>query len=535
MKKGSEEPSQHGPEPKQSDGPNTPLHPSIQEFIFNLNEEEWKDFISMIDCQMARNQFVEVCQAVLQVVSSSSMNVILPVFAHKERDLEHSSNTCPSCKSAGSSTSAKMSGRPASQGRMLRLKVSLAALWKTMTAWRPSCATSIATTALCSSVTDHRSDSGEQRTSDLPEVDSVVPHGGECCDPASIEEMVDRVLSSEGLDSIARDLVDGMQGILQQSSPSVTPSASGRSTPLSQPPQMVYSYAGAAVEDLLKPLLPFLVAHSAPLDGPRRADSPAPDAVDELPAENKETASSHSKDQSTRTASCEPDMEQQDSESQKRLLSMISFFTNLMAHQLMVTLQKEAAVKEWSNDQKGMFEGLIDKVLSESSGASGAPNSHEHLNNNIKIQTIYSIMEKLLLKESGSEDIQQKAVKLEDGSFHNSFLTKLRELLHKNNKEVTDAPPTSLRASSSLGSVPVATGAQKGGRFSRFRLKVSRRRSTKVSPVSAISDMDKHAETAAPCASTEMTSDASVDGPNTCKRSWIMRVFGCCLQSPTEA
>ncbi|XP_063060364.1 uncharacterized protein LOC134453489 isoform X2 [Engraulis encrasicolus] len=535
MKKGSEEPSQHGPGPKQSDGPNTPLHPSIQEYILNLNEEEWKDFISMIDCQMARNQFVEVCQAVLKVVSSSSMNVILPVFAHMERDLEHSSNTCPRCKSAGSSTSVKVSGRPASQGRRLHLKVSLAALWKTMMAWRPSCASPIATTALCSSVTDHRSDSAEQRTSDLPDVDSVAQHGGECCDPASIEGMVDRVLSSEGLDDIARHLVDEMQGFLQEGCASVPPSDSGRSTPLSRPPQMVYSYAEAAMEDLLKPLLPFLVAHSAPLDGPRRADSPATDAVGELPAtaENMETASSHSKDQITRTASCEPNMEQQYSVSQKRH-SMISSFTNLMVHQLMVMLQKDAAVKEWSNDQKGMCEGLIDKVLSEFSGASGAPNSHERLNN-IKIQTIYRIMDKLLLKESGSEDIQQKTVKLEDGSFHNSFLTKLRELLHKNNKEVPDAPPISLRAPSSLGSVPEATGAQKAGRFSRLKLRVPKRRSTKVSPVSAISDMDKHAETAAPCASTEMTLDASVDGPNTCKRSWIMRVFGCCLQSPTEA
>ncbi|XP_063077180.1 uncharacterized protein LOC134467201 [Engraulis encrasicolus] len=417
---------------------------------------------------------------------------------------------------------------------MLRLKVSLAALWKTMMAWRPSCASPIATAALCSTVTDHLCDSAEQKTSDLPEVDSVAQHGGECCDPASIEGMVDRVLSSEGLDGIARHLVDEMQGILQESSPSVPPSDSGRSTPLSRPPQMVYSYAEAAMEDLLKPLLPFLVAHSAPLDGPRRADSPATDAVGELPAtaENKETASSHSKDQSTITASCEPDMEPQDSVSQKRR-SMISFFTNLMVHQLVVMLQKDAAVKEWSNDQKGTCEGLIDKVLSEFSGASGAPNSHEHLNN-IKTQTIYRIMEKLLLKESGSEDIQQKAVKLEDGSFHKSFLTKLRERFHKNNKEVTVAPPTSLRASSSLGSVPGATGAQKAGRFSRFRLKFPKRRSTKVSPASAISDMaNKHAETAAPCAS-EMTSDASVDGPNTCKRSWIMRVFGCCRQSPTE-
>ncbi|XP_063068704.1 uncharacterized protein LOC134460182 [Engraulis encrasicolus] len=599
----------------------------------------------MIDCQMARNQFVEMCQAVLKVVSSSSMNVILPVFAHTrmERDLEYSSNTCPRCKSAGSSTSAQMSGRPASQGRMLRMKGSLAALWRTMMAWRLSRASSVATTALHSSMADHPANSATHKASDLSEVDSVAQHGGQCCDPASIKGVVDRVLSSEGLDGMARHLVDEMQGILQHSIPFVTPTASGRSTPISQPPQMVYSYAEgamadllkpflpflvghsapldgpgvrradspttdgedevpvdsmaqhggqcrdpasikgmvdrvlasegldgmarhlvdemqgiqqqsspfvtpsasgrstpisqipqmvyshaeAAMEELLKPLLPFLVAHSAPLDGPglRRADSPATDGVDEVPAtataENMDTASSHSKDQITRAASCEPGVTQQDC----RRRSMISFFTNLMVHELMIMLQKDAsaAKQEMSNDQK--YGDLIDKVLSTFGGAPGALNMHDHLNN-IKIQTIYRIMDGFLLKEFGSEAIQQRAVNPEDG-VGNIFLTKLRELF-RNSAEVTDVPPSAQTASSSIGPVHATAGdkKQKAGRFSRFRLKTPKRRSTKVSPIANCDIAGKHAETPALTAA---------DGPKPGKRSWFIRMFSCCLQSPTLA
>ncbi|XP_063077332.1 uncharacterized protein LOC134467361 isoform X1 [Engraulis encrasicolus] len=653
MEKGSEEPFRQESGTGSSNPTNDaipPLHPSIREYIFNLTEEEWKDFISMIDCQMARNQFVEMCQAVLKVVSSSSMNVILPVFSHMERNLEHSSNTCPRCKSAGSSTSAQMSGRPASQGRMFRMRGSLAALWKTMMAWRLSRASTVATTALRSFMADHPPDSAKHKTSDLSEVDSMAQHGGQCCDPASIKGMVDRVLSSEGLDGMARHLVDEMQGILQQSSPFVTPLASGRSTPISQPPQMVYSYAEGAMGDLLKPLLPFLVAHSAPLDGPglRRADSPATDGVDEVPvdsmaqhggqccdpasikemvdrvlssegldgmarhlvdemqdilqqsspfvtpsasgrstpipqppqmvysyaegamgdllkpllpflvahsasldrprlrradspvtdaidevsatvtAENMDTASSHSKDQSERRpASCEPDLTQQDCSRR----SMISVFTNLMVHELMIMLQKDAAAakQERSNDQK--YEDLIDKVMSTFGGASGAPNMHEHLNN-IKIQTIYRIMDGLLLQEFGSEAIQQRAGNPEVG-FGNIFLTKLRELF-RNSADVTDVPPSAQRASSSIGPVHASAGdkKQKAGRFSRFRLKAPKRRSTKVSPIANCDMAGKHAETPAP---TENISDAPADGPKAGKRSWFMRMFSCCLQSPTLA
>ncbi|XP_063077242.1 uncharacterized protein LOC134467271 [Engraulis encrasicolus] len=594
MRKGTEDPFQYEPGPgsSHSDGPSSPQPFTVQEYISNLSEEDWMAFSSLLNPPMTRSQFVEICQTVLKVASSSSMGLILPAFARMERDLECYSYSPSRFKSAGSSSSDRTTGAPVGLGGMLRMQGALAAFHKCTAAWRrpvsalanavrPSTVTKLriycakrrpspdlpdVTVTRPSTVTELRVYSANRMASlDLPEVVSVLRQEGESQDPTGIDRILEKVLSNEGIDHVAKHLVDQMHGVLQEGR---LPETTSQCSPSSQLTEM-YSYAEAAIKDLLQPYFLPLVAHAASVDNAefRGAAFAAADAVDGVQAKAKaeDAISSQSRAQSARssTASCELDTIHPDSSALQVHASMVSFFTDLMVNQVLDKLHLDIPAQQDAADEpdtasaggpdgcltsvlmlrllanmrdggrssvdKGLQE-LIDKILSELSGPSGVPNVHGYLNNT-GIQNINRTMEKFLLKEFGSKNILQRAANPKDNSFNMTFLAKLREVL---NAEATGAP-SALSGSAFPGSDsgPKAAGGMKTGKKSKFGVKIPnrRKRSSKVSPIGVAADKGQQTVTPAPSGNT---SAAPADKVKPRKRSWIKKLFSCCVPSETQ-
>ncbi|XP_062384957.1 uncharacterized protein LOC134072339 [Sardina pilchardus] len=183
---------------------------------------------------------------------------------------------------------------------------------------------------------------------------------------------------------------------------------------------------------------------------------------------------------------------------------------------------------------------LIEKLLSEFSNNSGTPTFNTYPSN-IKVQAIFRTMDKFLLREFGPETVLQRAAKTQDVSFDKVLLTALRkELLHQIG-EATAAPATQ-NAPPSPQPVPVAEDEQTGlsdkqGSTKlrmpkiRFRMKMPKRGSRKVSPTNAFSDTtDKQSETSAPVMPCdERNTSASASGLKTRKQSFFLRIFTCCI------
>ncbi|XP_063077259.1 uncharacterized protein LOC134467288 [Engraulis encrasicolus] len=358
-----------------------------------------------------------------------------------------------------------------------------------------------------------------------------------------------------------------MHGALQEGR---LPETTGQCSPSLQLTEM-YSYAEAAIKDLLQPYFLPLVAHTASVDNAesRGAAFATTDAVDGVQAKAKaeDAVSSQSRAQSARssTASCELDTIQPDSSALQVHASMVSFFTDLMVNQVLdklhldVPAQRDAADEPdtasaggpdgcltsvlmlrllanmrdggRSSVDKGMLQELIDKILSEISGASGVPDVHGYVKNT-RIQNINRTMEKFLLKEFGSKNILQRTANPEDDSFNMTFLAKLREVL---NAEATDAP-SALSGSAFPRSDPgpKAAGGIKTGKKSKFGAKIPKRRkrSSKVSPIGVAADKVQHAVPNAQSApSSGNFSAAPADEVKPRKRSWIKKLFCCCMQS----
>ena len=124
-----------------------------------------------------------------------------------------------------------------------------------------------------------------------------------------------------------------------------------------------------------------------------------------------------------------------------------------------------------SADMMDSSRELIEKVLSEFSGASGTPNFQTYPSN-LKIQAIYRTMEKFLLKEFGPETVLQRAVETQDVSFDRTLLTALRkELLQQCDTEVPAAPSAS-RASTSREPGPGAADMQTTRKVPYMGLKI---------------------------------------------------------------
>ena len=128
-------------------------------------------------------------------------------------------------------------------------------------------------------------------------------------------------------------------------------------------------------------------------------------------------------------------------------------------------------IRDGSADMMYSSRELIEKVLSEFSGASGTPNFQTYPST-LKIQATSRTMDKFLLKEFGPETVLQRAVETQDVSFDRTLLTALRkELLQQCDTEAT-AAPSAQAAPPSPQPVPVADE----GRTSRTKLKMPKKR-----------------------------------------------------------
>ncbi|KAL2100943.1 hypothetical protein ACEWY4_002704 [Coilia grayii] len=302
---GSEDPSEHDPgSVRHSDGsssgsasgsPQEETHLSpLQEYILNLTEEEWMVFSSMLHTPMTRTHFMEICLAILKVVSLSSITVVLPAYVCIARDGETSNSRsstptttrrslCPSSlvpdkrftddESERATSSPEITGGPVSQ-MLLRMKGALANLRRAVVC-QPSqhvvCEVpdSAGTATQCSmshgspAHTDHHS---------ISEAAMVAQYGGATHDLTCIARILERLLSSGNIDQIAKNLVGQIQAVWQGSSPTPTPvDDSGKSSSGSEnrkivpqrtlsASQMVYSYTEEAIKGLLQPYLLPLVA-----------------------------------------------------------------------------------------------------------------------------------------------------------------------------------------------------------------------------------------------------------------------------------
>ncbi|KAL2101210.1 hypothetical protein ACEWY4_002971 [Coilia grayii] len=265
----------------------------LQGYIQNLTDDEWMAFSSMLHTPMTRTQFAELCQAVLKVVSLSSITLILPAYVCVAKEAETSiSRSSPTTFSAVTSTerspslvschslmvtspeslatdgdlmddnvesesassSLDMTQGPVTQ-MMLRMKGALARLQKTM-AWYPL---QEHTPAIC----DVHESAAQSSVSE--------PSHDQIC----IVRILENLLSSGNIEQIAKNLVGQVQGVLQDSGPTSVPVAASKSTSDSNilanralkrtvsASQMVYSYAEVAIKDLLQPYLLPLVAWNA--------------------------------------------------------------------------------------------------------------------------------------------------------------------------------------------------------------------------------------------------------------------------------
>ncbi|XP_063070548.1 uncharacterized protein LOC134461582 [Engraulis encrasicolus] len=260
MKKGSEGPPVPDPgssgsfdvsRPGSAPGPSQeePSLSDLQEYILNLSDEEWMAFASLLHTPMTRTHFLQICKAILRVVSFSSITMVVPAYVCMTKHAEmHFSR--PSSATSFVSSSEITPKRPGSQ-MFLKLKSALGSLQKSV-AW--------------------------QKTSHSPDAPAQCPmvaeHGGsESHDLTCMAKTLQRLLSSENIDNIAKGLVDQIQAVRQDRSPTPTtldgkssPGSESRETAPQKATQVVYSFTEQAIKVLLKPFLRPLVEWNAGRD-----------------------------------------------------------------------------------------------------------------------------------------------------------------------------------------------------------------------------------------------------------------------------
>ncbi|XP_063069962.1 uncharacterized protein LOC134461123 [Engraulis encrasicolus] len=264
MKKGSEGPPGPDPDPDPS-GPSDVSRPGsapgpsqeepslsdLQEYILNLSEEEWMAFASIFHTPMTRTHFLHICKAILRVVSFSSITMVLPAYVCMAKDAEMTFSR-PSSATSSASSSEITPKRPGSQ-MFLKLKSALGRLQKSV-AWHKI-----------------------SRSADSPSLcPMVAEHGSESHDLTCMAKTLERLLSSDNIDNIAKGLVDQIQAVRQDRSPT-PPTLDGKRTPACEtqktPPQktlsatqVVYSFTEQAIKGLLQPFLLPLVQWNAGCD-----------------------------------------------------------------------------------------------------------------------------------------------------------------------------------------------------------------------------------------------------------------------------
>lgn len=127
-----------------------------------------------------------------------------------------------------------------------------------------------------------------------------------------------------------------------------------------------------------------------------------------------------------------------------------------------------------SADMMDSSQKLIEQILSEFNSASGTPNFNTYAGN-LKIQTLYRTIDKLLLREFGPEAVLQNAA-TQDASFDNILLLALRrELLDRPDDgaiTIPSAPDTPLCPQFVPAADDGQTGRKERIRMSRMRFKM---------------------------------------------------------------
>ncbi|XP_063041087.1 uncharacterized protein LOC134435987 [Engraulis encrasicolus] len=199
---------------------------------------------------MTRTHFLHICRAIHRVVCFSSITLVLPAYVCMAKD-DQMSGSRPS---TSTSVTLPPEVAPKSPGREIfrKLKIALGSLRKSVT---PQPTHSADTPAQCP---------------------MAVEHGSESHDLTCMSKTLERLLSSDNIDNIAKGLVDQIQAVRQDRTP--TPAAlNGKSTLGSESQQtapqktlsatqVVYSFTEHAIKGLLKSHLLPLVEWNAGRD-----------------------------------------------------------------------------------------------------------------------------------------------------------------------------------------------------------------------------------------------------------------------------
>ncbi|XP_063070176.1 uncharacterized protein LOC134461290 [Engraulis encrasicolus] len=245
MKKGSEGPPGPDPDPSgpsdvsrpgPAPGPSQeePSFSELQDYILNLSDEEWMAFASMLHTPMTRTHFLQICKAILRVVSFCSITMVLPAYVCLTKHAEMAFSRPESATSSASSSEITPK-RPGSQ-MFLKLKSALGSLQKSV-AWQKA-----------------------SRSADAPaQWQMVAEHGSESHDLTCMAKTLERLLSTDNIDNIAKGLVDQIQAVRQDRSPTLDGKSSPGSDSLKAAPQratqVVYSFTEQAIKGLLQPFL----------------------------------------------------------------------------------------------------------------------------------------------------------------------------------------------------------------------------------------------------------------------------------------
>ncbi|XP_063072596.1 uncharacterized protein LOC134463323 [Engraulis encrasicolus] len=437
--------------------------------------------------------------------------------------------------------------------------------------WRISCCHSAVSTSSCCSMSNLPADNVKSHTPSLSKAATVgdKSYDQDTYDPQRYDMMLRKLPSSESIDVVAKELVGQVHDVLQTSS--ALPEAA-------KVPEALYSYAERALKNLLQPLVLPLVAHNAP-ENVASSDAcetvPNTGGLSEMllavlknsnsaaalgPQDSVRDAASNSMDQSSADQK-QLDIMHQDSVAQNRqgdLQVQASSVTNepettstgrpssaaswLPVYEdrkdngcfttvlLLRLLAKMRYAHTASEDKMVMSQQLTEKILAEFTSASGGSPSFQEYLGNVNIQSIYKTMDTFLVKKFGPEAVLRRAENAQDESFDDMLLMKLREeLLSKHGIEVP-AASSALSGSSSLRPASAEAGGQTP-RKNKWRLKIPKRRSSKVAPVNSASNIGLQGETAAPRAPSDDSGTAvpAADELKSRKRPWY-HIFTACFR-----
>ncbi|XP_063060444.1 uncharacterized protein LOC134453593 isoform X2 [Engraulis encrasicolus] len=470
---------------------------------------------------------------------------------------------------------------------LVRIKEALATFRRNI-GWRLSCHSAV--TSSCCSTSTLPAGSAKRHTPSL----SAAPAVGEKSDdparydPQRYDVMLTKLFSSESIDTIAKELVGQVDSVLTSSAPLTEAAknpealysfAEGAFKNLLQPhlPQLV---AHSAPENVASPDACETVPDTGRL-------------TDMLLAvlRNSNSGAALGSQDSVRDAASSSNMDQ--SSAGQKHQSLVGVFSSVMVQQLQDMMHKDSVAAQnqqgdlqvqassitnepettstgrpssaasWlpryedrkedngcfttvlllrllakmrdahtsPKDKTEISQQLTEKILAEFTSASGGSPSFQEYLGNVKIQSIYKTMDTFLVKKFGPGAVLRRAENTQDESFDDMLLMKLREeMSNQYGAEVPAASSALSGGSSSLGPVSEEAGGQTP-RKNRWRLKIPKRRSSKVAPVNSASNIGLQGETDAPRAPSDDPGTAvpAAEEQKSRKRPWY-HIFTACFR-----